>query len=321
MRSRYQSGCLRCTARKSGPARWEFLWRENTPEGKRVRRTPVIGTVEKFPTRESAEVAVNGLRMCANQDRNRQPQQRISVGDLVDHYMEAELSDEAAGHSLATRIVYREFLTRWIRPQWAGFDIRDVRTTAVEGWIRALQTLKGDRLADGTKAKIRNLMSVLFHHAIRYEWLEQGRNPITLVRQSAKRERTPEILEPYEIHNPLTKLDRCFRVMVLVDATTGLRRSELFALKWSDIDFCNLQLNIERSIYCKSSETARRKPLDGQFPWTFTWPPIFGGGTRRANIRRRTTGYSPARTQKEEIRFGQMPSCKKLSVRRPHRQV
>jgi integrase len=26
-------------------------------------------------------------------------------------------------------------------------------------------------------------MSVLFNHAIRYEWLEQGGNPITLVRQ------------------------------------------------------------------------------------------------------------------------------------------
>jgi hypothetical protein len=47
-----------------------------------------------------------------------------------------------------------------------------------------------DRLADATKAKIRNLMIVLFNHAIRYEWLEQRRNPITLVRQSAQRRET-----------------------------------------------------------------------------------------------------------------------------------
>ena len=45
----------------------------------------------------------------------------------------------------------------------------------------------GRPLANNTKAKIRSLMSVLFNHAIRYEWLEQGRNPITLVRQTAKR--------------------------------------------------------------------------------------------------------------------------------------
>jgi hypothetical protein len=43
-------------------------------------------------------------------------------------------------------------------------------------------------MAPSTKAKIRNLMSVLFNRAIRYEWLEQGRNPILLVRQSAKRQ-------------------------------------------------------------------------------------------------------------------------------------
>jgi len=41
-------------------------------------------------------------------------------------------------------------------------------------------------------------MSVLLNHAIRYEWLEQGRNPITLVRQSAQRKWAPEIL-----YNPL----------------------------------------------------------------------------------------------------------------------
>ena len=34
-------------------------------------------------------------------------------------------------------------------------------------------------------------MSAIFHHAMRYEWVD--RNPIKLVRQSSKRERTPEV--------------------------------------------------------------------------------------------------------------------------------
>jgi hypothetical protein len=46
----------------------------------------------------------------------------------------------------------------------------------------------GSPLAPSTKAKIRNLMSVLFNHAIRQEWLEQGRNPILLVRQTSGKE-------------------------------------------------------------------------------------------------------------------------------------
>jgi hypothetical protein len=36
-------------------------------------------------------------------------------------------------------------------------------------------------------------MSVLFNHSIRQEWLEQGRNPILLVRQSGKRPRKAEL--------------------------------------------------------------------------------------------------------------------------------
>jgi len=115
-----------------------------------------------------------------------------------------------------------------------------------------------------TRAKIRNLMSVLFNHAIRYEWLEQGRNPIALVRQSAQRQWTPEILEPHEIQHLLLQLNSCFRLMVLLDVTTGLRRSELLALKWSDVDFSSLQLNVVRSIYRRivgNCKTEARKPV------------------------------------------------------------
>jgi len=51
--------------------------------------------------------------------------------------------------------------------------------------------------AKSSCAKIRNLMSVLFHHACRYELFD--RNPIYLVRQSAKRRTPPAILVPAEI--------------------------------------------------------------------------------------------------------------------------
>jgi hypothetical protein len=41
-------------------------------------------------------------------------------------------------------------------------SIRDVRTVAVERWLKQLRRVNGERLADATKAKICNLMSVLF---------------------------------------------------------------------------------------------------------------------------------------------------------------
>ena len=270
MRLRYQRGCLRCIQRKSGPDCWEFLWRENDVAGERVRRTAVVGTVEQYPTKDLAQAAVNRLRMCVNEDRNRQREQRIPVADLVDHYIQTELAEEADWRSHATRIVYREFLKRWIRPRWADLDIRDVRTVVVERWLRQMHRVDGAPLANATRAKIRSLMSVLFNHAIRYEWLEQGKNPITLVRQGAKRKNIPTVLEPPEIQSLLLQLGSCFRLMILLDATTGLRRSELFALKWSDVDFSNLELNVTRSIYlrtignCKMEASRKPVPIDAQ---------------------------------------------------------
>jgi integrase len=268
MRRRYQPGCLRCTERKAGPHRWEYLWRENDEAEKRVRRTAVIGTVEQYPTRELAQAAVNGLRIQVNEDRLRQPERPLLVADLVDHYMQAELSEKTGWHSHATRIVYRQFLTRWIRPHWGKVSVCCVRTIAIERWLRRLQRVDGAPLANTTKAKIRNLFSVLFNHAIRYEWLGQGRNPVTLVRQSAKRERIPEVLEPAEVQGLLLQLKSCFRLMVLLDVTTGPRRSELFALKWNDIDFSNMRLDVLRSIYlrhigdCKTEASRKPVPLD-----------------------------------------------------------
>jgi integrase len=108
-----------------------------------------------------------------------------------------------------------------------------IKPVAVEEWLDSMKRGKG------TKARIRNLMSALFHHAMRYEWIDH--NPIKLVRQSAKREKLPDVLELEELHLLLGKLSLRERTLVLLDAATGLRVSKLFALRWMDVDFENLK--------------------------------------------------------------------------------
>ncbi len=107
--------------------------------------------------------------------------------------------------------------------------LAEVRTIQVESWLRHLA------LARSSCAKIRNLMSVLFNHVCRYELFD--RNPIHLVRQSAKRRRTPTILIPAEIKVLVDNLSIRERTLVLLAVSTGLPQSELFGLKWGDIDF------------------------------------------------------------------------------------
>jgi integrase len=264
---RHQRGYLRCAKRKKGPAKWEFLWREVGPTGELIRRTTVIGSIEQYPTEELASAAINGLRVSVNDACNRQFHKSVRVGDIADHYTKTELGEGSEWYSEATKMIARDFLRIWIKPHWGMVDIRDVRTVAVENWLRQLRRKDGKTLSNSSKAKIRNLMSVLFNHAIRYEWLAQGKNPITHVRQSAARQKDPEILSPDEIRNLISKLDSPFQLMVLVAATTGVRRSELFGLQWKDIDFEKLTIQIRRSVYaqtigkCKTQHSQKPLPV------------------------------------------------------------
>ncbi len=115
-------------------------------------------------------------------------------------------------------------------------------------------------------------MSVLFNHAIRWEFTE--RNPITGpnrgagVRQGSKRLRIPDILEITEMQTIVAKLQLRERVLVFLDMATGLRRGELTGIKWGDIDFANLLIDVQRSVVdqvvgrCKTEASQKPVPLD-----------------------------------------------------------
>jgi integrase len=161
---------------------------------------------------------------------------------LVTHYREKELT-EGSGKSFSTRKAYGCYLDNWILPAWGECSLSDVRTVAVEDWLHGLP------LSNGSKAKIRNLMSTIFNHAVRHDWA--GKNPIQFVRQSAKRERVPDVLTAEDIKSLLGELDGPYYVMTFLAVITGLCVSELLALKWEDVDFKAGEIHLTRAIVCQ----------------------------------------------------------------------
>jgi len=109
-------------------------------------------------------------------------------------------------------------------------------------------------------------MSTLFNHAMRYEWAD--RNPMRLVRQSAKRLTTPDVLTAEEIGKILAGLTGIYQVMTFLAAVTGLRVSELLALKWEDVDFDAAEIRLNRAIVCqhvgalKTAASQKPVPMD-----------------------------------------------------------
>lgn len=238
-RTRHQNGSLYRVERKTGPDVWEFRWYETNAEGRRIRRKAILGTVEEYATESAAQSAADTLRTNVNEQKASQQFDSMRFELLWNHYRKEEL----AGKAKSTRLTYENYAKNWILPRWSAYLLREIRTIPVQQWLNSLD------MTNGSKAKIRNIMSGVFSHAIRWEFMKA--NPITGpgrkqgVRQSQKRQTVPVVLSVTQIRNLLAVLKPRERVMILLVATTGLRVNEMAGLRWRDVDFERLQLNIQ----------------------------------------------------------------------------
>ncbi|HEX3374540.1 MAG TPA: tyrosine-type recombinase/integrase [Edaphobacter sp.] len=231
-RTRYQHGSLTIEKRKTGPDVWVYRWREGN-----VRRKQIIGSTEQYATRAAALRAIDGLRLDINAVTvSNSP---VTIRELFEHYTLIELADEAS-KTQRTKRVYKQHLDTHVIPKWGDHRIGGIKPFAVEAWLKSLP------YAPATKAKTRNILSALYQHAVRYGWAES--NPIRAVRQSSKRLREPDVLRAEEVSALLRELSEPSRTIALVAVTTGLRRGELFGLKWGDVDFEKRKVHIVRSI-------------------------------------------------------------------------
>ena len=235
-RSRYQFGSLRRKKRAKGPDAWEFRYYEQIGATRR-RRHATVGTVDEYPTESAARQAVAGRLRKLNSEA--QPAGAVTFAALIDRYIEDELPER-----YSTRTGYLSAANRHIRPKWADFPLDKMKPMAVEDWLRHLP------MAPKSRANIRGIMHSMFKCAGRWELIEMGKNPIALVRvkDCTKRLTTPRVLTVTEFCVLLPHLKEPYRTMIIVAQCLGLRVSEIMALKWSDFDFENLHLLVQRSI-------------------------------------------------------------------------
>lgn len=241
-RRRYQRGCVfvRGTKRKV----WVLRFREDVilPDGQiaRVNRSEILGPLADIPTRRIAQRLAESRLRAINQGVYR-PRTTLTFREFVENQWKANLFPT---FKLSTRRGYAQLLRKYLLPFFGESKLTEISRQMVQAFVAQL----GQRLAPQSVCLAKNLLSKVFSTAIGWSYVDG--NPVTGVRLPARITRREHIaLAPEQVRKLVDELSEPYKSMVLVAVLTGLRRGELFALRWGAVDFDRKVIQVRESVF------------------------------------------------------------------------
>ena len=241
-RRRYQQGCLFLRGKKRKV--WVLRYREDVmlPDGQiaRVNRSEILGPIVDIPTRRIAQRLVESRLRAINQQIYR-PKTTLTFREFAETQWQPTLFPT---FKLSTSRSYAFLLRKYLLPFFGECKLTEITRQMVQAFVAQL----GQRLAPKSVALAKNCLSKVFSTAMEWGYVEA--NPAIGVRLPAcvaQREPTP--LTPEQVRQLIAELREPCKSMVLAAVLTGLRRGELFALRWGALDFERKLIHVRESVY------------------------------------------------------------------------
>jgi integrase len=159
---------------------------------------------------------------------------------------------------------YQSIVKTHLLPAFGGQRLEDITTDQVEAW--SAQLAASGRMNNRTRLKILTVLHGVMGRAKRV-W-KLPRNPISDVEKPTQRRSTEiEVLSPEEIMALVrAAASQQDAAIYLTAAFTGLRRGELVALRWRNVDFPRRHIRVtasytERALSTPKSGRARSVPM------------------------------------------------------------
>jgi len=260
--------------RKSGDEVWEYRFRNKSEPGNPLRQVTLL--VTQYPTEKKARVALQAHLLKINGPDAFRAHVEPTFGVVIDRFVSverlveilAQRPGEVEGDGLAysTAAGYTSYIKKHIRPQWEKIPLCEMKPLEVAAWLRGLP------LAPKTQAHIKRVLHLLFERAMLWGLIDVQRNPLELVKikGGSRRQKALVTLTQEEFLLLIVKLREPVRTMAIVAMCTGLRISEILALRWENLDFEAGTMLVDRAavegrIGPTKTETSRDDvPLDGE---------------------------------------------------------
>ena len=242
--------------RERSPGHWAIVIDVEGEDGKRKRKWHSFRGTKRQAQDRCAEL-ITEIKQGAYVEHDKK-----SVDTFLDDW---ERDWAATNVSPKTRERYSEILRKHVRPHIGAKRMQSIR---VED-LNKLYTELHQKLAPRTVKHVHRLLHRVFGHAAK--WGATKRNVVALVDAPKVAATEAAALQLTEIPTMFAGLrGRVLYSIAVVALGTGMRRGELCALRWQDVDLEGASLRVERSLEqtrkgglrFKAPKTARgRRPI------------------------------------------------------------
>jgi integrase len=303
----YGSGCLL----KRGKG-WSIRWRELeiAPDGTRrkVLRYEALGKVSRKQATDTLQ-----QRMSAAGSSTPAIRSRVTFRTLADEWDSSVLPM----YKHSTQKHRRFMLKKHLLPQFGDKAICDVTRKEIQAYVAHL-TQAG--YAPKSVDHIHDVLSAILRTAVKWGHLQE--NPAQGIDMPTLRCVRPKwALTTAQAVSLLTALTPLARTMVGLAILSGLRRGELFALRWKDIDEHARVLTVREAVYDgafgtpKTDAGSRQIPLsESALQLLVEWKALVKNTNPEALVfgTREGTPISPNNVLRRSI----FPACDRLGL--PH---
>ena len=228
----YGSGCLL----KRGKG-WAIRWRELeiAPDGK-MKRVLRFETLDEISRKEANEIL--GRKVAAATGARAPTRSRVRFENIA-HEWQAHVLPM---YKASTQKNHRHIMGKHLLPQFGERPISDLTRQEVQAYV-AMLTQAG--YAPKSVDHIHDVLSAVLRTAVKWGHLQD--NPaIGVDLPTIRTVRSKWVLTIRQAADLLAALAPLARTMAGLAMLTGLRRGELFALRWKDVDETGRCLTVKR---------------------------------------------------------------------------
>ena len=254
-----------------------------------VNRDPVTGV------RQTRYLTVRGTKKSAQRELNRVLHE-VDEGAHVDatkesvgEYLERWLRDYAKVNvAPKTFERYSEIVTKHLKPALGAIVLKDLKPLHIQGYYSvALESgrLSGKGgLSPRTVHHFHRILSEALRQAVRWRML--AINPAEAVTPPKPQETEIEILNNGELARLLQEArpTRSFPAILLA-ATTGMRRGEVLAVRWRDLDLDDAVLTVNQAVEETKAGVRLKSPKTKRSRRNITLPALTVEELRRHKVR------------------------------------